>query len=140
MNQQEKNKELIYKFYDELNWAKQHGEEAFMAIAKRFTEDPKLLDHLTFFQRGFPKASRIIEDVMAERDRVFVRETFTGRHEGEIEGIPPTQKVIEVPFAACYTIRNKKIVDFWTIANEVDFLEQLGIKKEQVIKPPNQKL
>ena len=137
MNQQEKNKQLIYIFYDELNWAKRHGEKAFIAIAKRYTEDQKLLDHLAFFQNGFPNASRVIEEMMAERDRVFVRETFMGRHEGKIEGIPATQKMIETTFAICYTIRNDRILDFWAIANELDFLEQLGISGEHVIKPPN---
>lgn len=135
MTFREKNKEFILQYYEALEWAKQHGPDAVLAAAGRHTTNHKLLDHLAFFVKGFPNADFVVEDIMAEGDRVFVRERFVGKHEGEIDDIPPTYKVVTTPFALCYTICNDKIVDFWAIGNELDFLEQLDISKEQLKRP-----
>lgn len=139
MNKQEKNKQFMTNYYRELIIAKQEGPEAFLTTARRFIKDQKLIDHIEFLQKAFPKGILIVEDMMAEEDRVFVKITYSGLHEGNMDGIPATYREVAVPFALCYTIREEMIVDFWAIANEMDFFEQLGMTKEQVEVPPEEK-
>jgi predicted ester cyclase len=104
-----------------------------------FIKDQKLIDHILFFQKSFPGYKLIIKDLIAEGDRVFLKVDFVGIHEGLVEGIPPTEKEVVLPFALCYTIEEEKIVDFWAIANEMEFFEQLGLSLDQVDVPKSSK-
>jgi predicted ester cyclase len=91
-----------------------------------------LIDSAHFFKKLFPDYTLKVKDMIAEGDRVFVNVDFIGKHEGTAEGIPATDKEVQVPFALCYTIRDEKIVDFQAIGNEMEFFEQLGLTPEQV--------
>ena len=59
------------------------------------------------------------------------------KHLGEVDGIPPTFKDINVPFAIGYRIKDDMIVDFWTISDQMEFLEQLGMAREGVEVQPD---
>ena len=108
------------------------GKKKTRELITRFIEDDKLIGHILFFESLFPEYAVVIDELVAEGDKVFVRSHLMGQHEGEADGIPATHKKVDVPFALCYTIRNEKIVDFWAIANEMEFFEQLGLAREQV--------
>ena len=85
-----------------------------------------------FFEKLFPKYEIIVDELLAEGDRIFVRSHIKGQHIGETDEIPATQKNIETPFALGYRIQNDKIVDFWAIANEMELFEQLGLTRDEV--------
>ena len=44
--------------------------------------------------RAFPDLHMSLDEMIAEGDRVFVRSTITGTHDGEYKGIPPTGRNI----------------------------------------------
>lgn len=132
MNTPEKNKQFIRKFYREIMHAKNHRPETLAETINKYVKTQKLIDHGTSFNKSFPGYELIIKDMIAEGDRVFIRVDFVGTHKGTTAGIPATGKAVKVPFALCYTIREEKIVDFWAIANEMEFFEQLGLTREQV--------
>ena len=69
---------------------------------------------------------------MAEGDQIFVKSHFKGKHVGEADGIPATNRSVESPFALTYKIKNNKIIDFWAIANEMDFIEQICLARDQI--------
>jgi len=46
---------------------------------------------LSALHRGFPDLRATIEDAIAESDKVVVRKTWTGAHNGEFMGIAPTR-------------------------------------------------
>jgi len=48
------------------------------------------------FRAGFPDVRFAIEDLAAEGDKVWVRWTLHGTHQGDFMGNPPTGKVIRV--------------------------------------------
>jgi len=132
MNTAEKNKEFIKTYIREMLIAKDQGPEICKETMHRFIKDQKLIDHILFMNKAFPGYTVIIKDMIADGDRVFIQVDMVGKHEGSYEGIPVTNKEVLVPFALCYTIRDEKIVDFWAIANEMEFFEQLGLTREQV--------
>src|SRR5947209_2581073 len=48
------------------------------------------VSHLPLFTTAFPDMRMSIDDMLAEGDRVVTRWSFTGSHNGELMGIPPT--------------------------------------------------
>ncbi len=97
------------------------------ALCDEYMTDEKLKEHIIFFDAIFPKYEIIADEMTCEGNRVVLRASIKGRHEGELNGIPPTYKDVEFSFAAGYTIENGKIVDHWLIADQMDLMQQLGV-------------
>ena len=78
---------------------------------------------------GFPDYQTVIEDMIAEEDKVAARIRMTGTHTGEFMSIPPTDKWIS--FTGIYIVRiaNGKIVEHWGEEDSVSLLQQLGVLK-----------
>jgi predicted ester cyclase len=60
--------------------------------------------------KAFPDMQAKIEHRVAENDLVVVFLNFTGTHKGEFQGMPPTNKKINIRSADLYRIENEKIV------------------------------
>ena len=75
---------------------------------------------------GFPDYQTIIDDLVAEGDKVVARITMSGTNTGNFMGIPPTGK--HVSFTGIYIARiaNGKIVEHWGEEDAVSLLQQLG--------------
>jgi predicted ester cyclase len=71
------------------------------------------------FARSFPDMQYVIEDLVAENDRVVLRVTSRGTHRGEFEGIAPTGRRVEFTGIVIYRIAGRKIAESW---GELDFL------------------
>ena len=76
---------------------------------------------------GFPDYQTIIDDLIAEDDKVVARITMSGTNTGSFMGIPPTGK--HVSFTGIYIARiaNGKIVEHWGEEDGVSLLQQLGV-------------
>jgi steroid delta-isomerase-like uncharacterized protein len=75
---------------------------------------------------AFSHTQSVVEDQVAEGDRVVVRLTFTGTHTGPWMGIPPTGKPVTVKGMALYRLQDGEIVEQWTIGDTLGLLQQLG--------------
>ena len=64
-------------------------------------------------REGFPNLSITIEDLMAEGDRVAARVVMRGTHMGELQGLAPTGKRVEVKAIDMFRISGDKIVEHW---------------------------
>ena len=82
---------------------------------------------VSIFQNAFPDMAGAIEDVVAEGDKVVVRFSGTGTHQGEFFGIPPTGKRIKSTGINIFRIANSKIVEYWNNADDLGLLRQLGV-------------
>ncbi len=78
------------------------------------------------FRESFPDWHSTFEDLIAEGDRVAERWTGRGTHRGELQGIPPTHKRVEVPGTVFYRIVGGKIVEFRGQLDMMSLMQQLG--------------
>ena len=66
-----------------------------------------------------PDAAVVVEDLVAEGDRVAARCSVRGKHEGELLGRAATQSPVEFSGITIVRIDNGKIVEAW---NNFDFM------------------
>lgn len=121
MERAEKNRRFILRFYETLS-----GNVKSETKLAKFTDDPQLIERLLFFEKLFPKFELIADEITCEENRVIVKARVRGKHTGKAEGIPPTFRVVEMPFAVGYRLENELIIDHWYITDQMELLEQLG--------------
>ena len=78
------------------------------------------------FWSAFPDLRHNFVDIMAEGDKVAVRFNITGTHKGELEGIPPTGKVVSFSAMDFITLTDGKVVEDWVIADMMGLMQQIG--------------
>lgn len=123
MNQLKKNKAFILEYINAMS-----GQEKTRERLEKYNADPGLIEYIMFIDSVFPKYEVLVDEIMAEGDRVIVRARLKGMHEGELMGFVATHKEIEYPFVVCYEIRNDKIVHSWVIADNLILAERLGMQ------------
>jgi len=79
---------------------------------------------------AFPDSHLEVKEIVAEGDMVAVRMTFTGTHEGDMGGIPPTGEEIEIRVMSMYRIKDDQLVEGWFVEDDADTLQQLGLWNE----------
>jgi steroid delta-isomerase-like uncharacterized protein len=82
------------------------------------------------FRQGFPDVVSIIEDLIAEGDRVVARWRARATHQGEYVGVPPTGKEVEFTGISVYRIEEGKIAQSWTEMDELGLMRQIGAVAE----------
>jgi predicted ester cyclase len=70
-------------------------------------------DYFAAIRAGFPDVRVTLEDVIAEGDRVVVRTTWHGTHQGVYEGIAPTGKPVTRTLIQIFRIADGVIVEEW---------------------------
>ena len=78
---------------------------------------------------GFPDYQTVIEDMLAEGEKVAARIRMTGTNTGEFMGIPATGNPVEFTGIYIARISNGKIVEHWGEEDSVSLLGQLGVLK-----------
>ncbi len=80
-----------------------------------------------FLLPAFPDMRLDLEDVVAEGDKVTVRLVIRGTHRGELAGIAPTGRPIEVGVMDLFHLRGGKLSEHWALFDNLGMLRQLGI-------------
>jgi steroid delta-isomerase-like uncharacterized protein len=78
------------------------------------------------YLRAFPDANITIEDQLVEGDRVVTRWTGHGTQTGEFMEMPPSGKKVAVPGVQIDRFSGGKIVEEWTLFDQLGMLQQLG--------------
>ena len=131
----EQNKALAYRYYAEFN------KQTYLALFDEVCA-PDLVWHdappgispdlagmkqmHTALLTAFPDLHATVDDLVAEGDKVVVRATLRGTHQGEFMGIPPTGKEVTVRGIAICRFVGGKEVEHWGLASELSLLQQLG--------------
>ncbi len=76
---------------------------------------------------GFPDGKWILDDEVAEGDKVAARYTFRGTHQGELLGIPPTGKQVTMTGITIYRIVDGQFAEIWESYDKFGLLQQLGV-------------
>jgi predicted ester cyclase len=79
------------------------------------------------FEAAFPRYELLIDDLIAEGDKVAVRSTFRGTHKADFSGIPSTGRSVELPVFLVYRIADGRIVEHWMQADVMGLMQQLGV-------------
>jgi steroid delta-isomerase-like uncharacterized protein len=75
---------------------------------------------------AFPDVRFTIEDVICEEDRVTIRWTATGTHQGPLPGIAPSGKRVSITGILIDRIADGKIVETWSNWDALGLFRQLG--------------
>ncbi len=119
-----KNKEFIIEYFNALS-----GKVKTQEIMAHYISDPKLIEHITFFESAFPKYEVIADEMISEGNQIIVRARAVGKHEGAFGDIPPTHRNLDFPFVISYTLLNNKIVSHWLVADQMLLMQQLGVEQ-----------
>jgi steroid delta-isomerase-like uncharacterized protein len=130
----EENKALVRRWYEKFN------EHSLAGIMEDYA--PDLVAHGTgsvpdmdlagvkrFYVAtfaAFPDAQLVIEDLIAEGDKVVQRWTMHGTHRGEFMGIPPTGKRVSLTGINIARIKDGKFVEGWNNEDDLGLMQQLG--------------
>ena len=118
----DENKTLIRRYFEE---AFNSGNDAL--FDQFFTSDFKdhnafegqspgpagVRESYTMWRNAFPDSHGVIDDMIAEHDRVVVRTTLYATHHGTFMNIAPTHKRIEIRAISIFRIAKGKIVERW---------------------------
>ena len=134
----EENKAVVRRMYEKCN----KGKEAAMAALEELNAPdyvmhdplpPGISPDLAGFKQlctawwtAFPDGQFVVEDLIAEGDKVVARVTFRGTHQGEFMGMPPTGKQVSFTGIEIDRIEDDKFVETWANLDVLGFLQQLG--------------
>lgn len=126
----QKNKEVIGKLYEEVlnkrntkllnelvseNYVSINGKKGPAAF-----EEP-----VAPLLRAFPDAQWKIEEMIAEGDKVIVKQKLQGTHTGPFQHFVPTGKVITTDGIAIYELKDGKVISSQVNTDRLGFLQQL---------------
>ena len=76
---------------------------------------------------GFPDFHMTLEDLVAEGDKVVVRITASGTHQGAFMGIPPTGKRFTQQQIHLVRVVDGKVTENWNVRDDLGMMQQLGV-------------
>ncbi|NEQ64226.1 MAG: ester cyclase [Symploca sp. SIO2D2] len=129
------NKTIVLEFYQAFD--DRNIEQALAQLAPNFVAHmaglSQPLDVNEFKQFGmmfygaFADSQHQFEEVIVEDNKVVTSGTFTARHLGKFQGLPPTGKQIEIAIMHIDRLENGKIVEHWGQGDTQGLMKQLGI-------------
>ncbi|MEG4211258.1 ester cyclase [Microcoleus sp. S13_B4] len=131
----DQNKAIVLQFYKAFDDRKM--EQALELLAPNFIAHmagmPKPLDGEGFKQFGmsfylaFSQGQHVFEEVVVADNTVVTCGTFTAKHLGEFQGLPPTDKQISLAIMHIDRVENGKIAEHWGQGDGLGLMQQLGI-------------
>jgi predicted ester cyclase len=86
---------------------------------------------LNMYYSAFPDGEWSISDVLSEgsgdNDKAAWRDRFTGTHQGELMGIPPTGRKVDVSGMSMGELRDGKAYRHWSVFDNLGLMQQLGV-------------
>ncbi|KUN27866.1 ester cyclase [Streptomyces corchorusii] len=77
--------------------------------------------------RAFPDLRVEIEDEIAEGDKVVFRNTVTGTHQGEYQGLPATGRPVRYQEIFVLRFADGRVAEVWGVVDVLTQMRQLGM-------------
>lgn len=71
--------------------------------------------------------------MLTAEEATVIESTFTGTHEGVLEGVPPTGETATVPLVSIITVGDEGITSWRDYWDQQTFREQLGLTFPAVV-------
>lgn len=81
---------------------------------------------LSMIREAFPDHDATVLQMVAEGDFVATHKTFTGTHQGEFFGLPPTGRRATIRVMDFVRYEDGKIAEHWNIVDVAGLMAQLG--------------
>ena len=85
------------------------------------------LEHNSYFNQAFSERRLVVEDLVAEGDKVVARVTWNGVHSGGFRGLPPTGKRISISAYIVERFEQGRSVEHWSLFDQMSMMQQLGL-------------
>lgn len=135
-NSTENNKALVSAFIDAINhrnWDRLDNIVAHKFVRHSFAAGEPgvkcrgdLVEYLRTQESIFPKFKEKILDLVAEGDKVAVRQQFKGTQLGDMGPYSASCKDVELEYLAIYRIENNTIIESWAEWDNYTSMKQLG--------------
>jgi len=143
VKKQEQNKEIVRQLFsaidkNDFDKLKDLLSDDFILTAPASPQPWKkddLINGIKTFYVSFPDWTHIINDIIAEGDKVVVKLTGQGTQKGIYENIPPTDKKLTQSAVHIITFINGKVKEWWAVEDNLGFMMQLGME----LKPSDNK-
>ena len=131
----ETHKDFFKQFVQFINTADENLAQQLISPAAKFhvpcqpepLQGPKgYLMIISMMRSGFADIQWTLEDMITEGDKVAVRFTMRGTHNGEFFGVPATGKVIGVQAMNFYRLANEQIIEEHGQPDMLGLLQQIG--------------
>jgi predicted ester cyclase len=136
----EENKAVVRRYYDEvyskgnLNVASEVLDAAYVQRSLNHSpgsveiiEGPERIKrHAASLRATFPDFRYEIERLVAEGDTVVVTGTVRGTHQGELQGIAPSNKQMAYTSIHILRLHEGRIVEDWNLWDSLGWWQQLG--------------
>jgi predicted ester cyclase len=113
-------KALVTEYLHELS-----GHAKTPELIARYVSDEHLANHIVNTEASFPKYEIIIDDLLAEGNKVVLRGQFRGAHRGAFARIEPTGRTVTAGLTIIYEIANTRIAHHWMQFDLFTLIQQL---------------
>jgi steroid delta-isomerase-like uncharacterized protein len=132
----EENKAVVRRFFEELlstdNFA---VADEILSSDFRFyfagSPDPMNLEQYKEFlvarRAAFPDRRFVVEDIIAEEDKVSARFTMRGTHKGEFRGLAPSGREVTMSGIDMIRLAEGKMVEDRVEVDQLGMMQQLGV-------------
>ena len=119
----EQNKQVVREYYARVI----NGRD--LDAVEEFFVDERMVEGVRsgcfrYFE-AFPDLHVALDDLIAEDDRVFLRSTLTGTHDGEYKGIPATGRHVATECAEIFRVADSRFIGYWCLTNVAGLMRQL---------------
>jgi steroid delta-isomerase-like uncharacterized protein len=77
-------------------------------------------------RRAFPDLEAHVDDLVAAEDKVAIRVSFRGTHQGEFQGIPATGRTIHYVSHEFYRVEDGLFAEEWICSDMASLFRQLS--------------
>src|SRR6187551_310818 len=135
---QETNKEIIRKYFKAIDEEGKRGNAEILNefLAEDFIEHnpapgiPPTRDGWKQLFKMFAEATpgyHVIDDLIAENDKVVAHITAYGKHVGTVFGIPATNRAFSMKGIVIWRLKDGKITEHWAQNDMIGMMMQLGV-------------